>query len=80
MPDSCLDPKEDLVIEKLDAHGVRWGKKYVGGGVHFDNWLAQYKEVYGEANVEIEGIAAPESSCYRQGGEKLFRVWIKQEK
>ena len=31
--------KEDLVLEKVDEHGERWVKKYVGGGSHFFNWL-----------------------------------------
>lgn len=76
----CIDPKEDLVIEKLDERGVRWVKKYVGGGVHFENWLAQYREVYGDVNVAVEAIAAPEASCYGQGGERLFRIWVKEKK
>ncbi len=80
MPELCIDPKEDAIMEKLDEHGVRWVKKYVGGGVHFDNWLAQYKEIYGESNVEVEEIVAPDSSCYAVGGEKLFRIWVKEKK
>lgn len=80
MPEPCIDPNEDSINEKLDAHGVRWVKVYVGGGVHFVNWLGQYKEVYGEANVESEEIVAPDSSCYGQSGERLFRIWVKQEK
>jgi hypothetical protein len=80
MPDVCVDPKEEAVTERFDGVGVRWVKVYVGGGLHFANWLAQYREVYGAGNVEVEEIAAPVSSCYGQGGEKLFRIWVKQEK
>ncbi len=80
MPEPCIDPKEDSIIEKIDEHGERWVKKYVGGGAHFVNWLAQYAEVYGEGNVAVEEIVAPDSSCYGQGGEKLFRIWVKKEK
>ncbi len=29
--------QEELVSEKLDEHGERWVKKYVGGGEHFVN-------------------------------------------
>jgi hypothetical protein len=42
--------------------------------------LEQYREVYGEGNVEVEEIVAPDSSCYTVSGEKLFRIWVKQEK
>jgi hypothetical protein len=80
MPDVCIDPKEASVTERCDGVGARWVKVYVGGGVHFNNWLAQYKEIYGDTNVETEEIAAPKSSCYAQGKEKLFRIWVKQEK
>ncbi|HZK52773.1 MAG TPA: hypothetical protein VFC84_01015, partial [Desulfosporosinus sp.] len=48
--------QEDSVLEKVDEHGERWVKKYVGGGAHFVNWLEQYREVYGEKYVEIEEI------------------------
>jgi hypothetical protein len=79
MPDVCIDPKEEAVTERFDGAGVRWVKVYVGGGLHFANWLAQYKEVYGDTNLEAEEIATPESSCYAQGKEKLFRIWVKQK-
>ena len=77
MPEPCIDPNEDSVQERLDANGTRWAKKYVGNGAHMNNWLLQYCEVFGENNVLIEEIAAPKSSCYGQGGEKLFRIWVK---
>lgn len=80
MPDVCVDPKEQSVTERFDKVGVRWVKVYVGGGVHFVNWLDQYKEVYGAKNVEVEEIVALKASCYGQGGERLFRIWVKQEK
>jgi hypothetical protein len=37
MPKKCIDPKEESILEKTDANGVRWVKKYVGGGAHFEN-------------------------------------------
>jgi hypothetical protein len=40
-----------LVSEKVDEHGERWVKKYIGGGAHFFNWLEQYREVYGEKDA-----------------------------
>jgi hypothetical protein len=79
LPETCIDPHEDSVLEKLDTNGERWLKKYVGGGAHFDNWLLQYREIFGEENVLVEEIAAPKSSCYGQGGEKLFRIWVKEK-
>jgi hypothetical protein len=78
MPDACVDPEEASVTERFDEGGVRWVKVYVGGGVHFVNWLAQYTEIYGDENVEAEEIAALESSCYGQSGEKLFRIWVRE--
>jgi hypothetical protein len=80
MPDICVDPKEESVTERFDGVGVRWVKVYVGGGLHFTNWLEQYKEVYGDGNVAVEEIAAPISSCYAQGKETLFRIWVKEKK
>ena len=80
MSEPCVDPTEELVIEKLDEHGERWVKKYVGGGLHFANWLEQYKEIYGEKNVTVEEIVTPDFSCYTQGEEKLFRIWVKENK
>jgi hypothetical protein len=44
-----------------------------------NNWLLQFGEVYGENNVMLEEISPPKSSCYGQGGEKLFRIWVKEK-
>ena len=77
MSDVCVDPKEGSVTERFDGTGVRWVKVYVGGGLHYANWLEQYQEVYGQDNVEAEEIVAQEFSCYAQGKEKLFRIWVK---
>jgi hypothetical protein len=70
--------KEELVQERIDRNGERWIKKYVGGGAHFLNWLQQYREVYGEENVETEEINPKGFSCFEQGNEKIFRIWVKQ--
>jgi hypothetical protein len=69
-----------LVVERLDKDGVRRVKKYVGGGVHFDNWLEQSREGYGAENVEMEEIAVPKSSCYEKEREIIFRIWVKIKK
>ena len=72
--------QEDLVSEKVDKQGIRWVKKYVGGGAHFVNWLEQYREVYGEKAVEIEEIDSKGFSCFEIGKEKMFRIWVKEKK
>jgi hypothetical protein len=71
---------EESVSEKLDKHGEKWVKKYVGGGAHFVNWLEQYREVYGEKSVEIEEIDSMGFSCFEMGKERMFRIWVKEKK
>ena len=80
MPESCVDPREELVIEKLAENGAKWIKKYVGGGAHFVNWLAQYKEIYGKENVAVEEAATSDFSCYKDGKEKMYSIWVKEKK
>ncbi|MCW4000733.1 MAG: hypothetical protein NWE93_10875 [Candidatus Bathyarchaeota archaeon] len=77
MPESVFTPAKSWF---LNAHGERWVKKYVGGGAHFVNWLEQYKEIYGEVTVEVEEVAASDFSCYKKGKEKMFRIWVKEER
>ena len=43
--------EEELVQERIDEEGNRWRKVYFGGGEHFENWLAQCREL-GEVLVE----------------------------
>lgn len=72
--------REELVRERIDENGERWTKKYVGGGAHFLNWLGQYKEVYGEKNVEIEEIDSAGFCCFEKGNEKMYRIWVREKK
>lgn len=72
--------QEDLVREKIDKNGVKWTKKYVGGGGHFLNWLEQYREVYGEENVEIEEIDSKGFECFEKSSEKMFRIWVRERR
>lgn len=72
--------REELVRERIDKNGEKWKKKYVCGGAHFLNWLEQYKEVYGEKNVETEEIASTGFSCFEKGNEKMYRIWVKERK
>lgn len=71
---------EETVTECIDKNGQRWTKKYVGGGAHFENWLQQYREVYGEENVQIEETDSTGFSCYQKGNEKMYRIWVKENK
>jgi len=70
--------REEMVKERIDRNGEKWTKKCVGGGAHFVNWLEQYKEVYGEKNVEIEEIDSRGFSCFEKGNEKMYRIWVKE--
>ena len=75
-----LFAREDSVRERIDEKGDKWTKKYFGGGAHFLNWLEQYKEVYGEENVEIEEIDSKGFGCFEKGNEKMYRIWVKEKK
>jgi len=66
--------EEELVKEKIDAEGNRWRKAYFGGGEHFENWLAQCREL---GEVMVEEIDSTGYKCFEEGGEKLCRIWIK---
>ena len=72
--------QEELVKEKVDAEGNTWKKVYWGGGAHFKNWLEQAQELADamESEIEVEEIEAAGLTCYEQGGEKLYRIWIKE--
>jgi hypothetical protein len=72
-----LFAQEESIRERIDEKGAKWTKKYFGGGAHFLNWLEQYKEVYGEKNVEIEEIDSRGFSCFEKGNEKMYRIWVK---
>jgi hypothetical protein len=66
--------EEELVKEKIDAEGNRWRKAYFGGGEHFQNWLAQCREL---GEVMVEEVDSTGYKCFEEGGEKLYRIWIK---
>ncbi len=72
--------EEDKVRDKVDAQGNRWRKVYFGGGGHFENWLEQTVELCGKKNVEVEEVDIPGLSCFSEGGEKMYRIWVKQQK
>ncbi|TRZ54149.1 MAG: hypothetical protein D4S01_00035 [Dehalococcoidia bacterium] len=67
--------QEELVRERIDERGNRWRKVYFGGGEHFRNWLEQCREL---GEVEVEEIDSKGFKCFEEGGEKLYRIWMKE--
>jgi hypothetical protein len=68
--------REELVREKVDGEGNRWRKVYFGGGAHFRNWLEQCREL---GEVEVEEVDSRGFKCFEESGEKLYRIWMKEE-
>ena len=68
--------EEELVKERVDEEGSRWTKIYFGGGQHFQNWLEQSKEL---GEVMIEEVDSTGYKCFEEGGEKLYRIWMKMD-
>ena len=46
---------------------LRWGE-------HFRNWLEQCREL---GEVEVEEVDTKGFKCFEEGGEKLYRIWMK---
>jgi len=68
--------EEELVQQRVDAKGDRWRKVYFGGGEHFRNWLTQCKEL---GEVMVEEVDSTGYTCFEEGGEKLYRIWMKTD-
>lgn len=68
--------EEEAVREKVDDKGNKWKKAYFGGGAHFRNWLEQYQELGFE--IEVEEIDPTGFKCFELGGEKVYRIWVKE--
>ena len=68
--------QEEMVKEKVDAQGNKWRKVYFGGGAHFRNWLEQCREL---GEVEVEEVDSKGFKCFEEAGEKMYRIWMKQE-
>jgi len=66
--------EEDLVKERIDEEGNKWEKVYFGGGQHFKNWLEQCEEL---GEVIVEEVDSTGYKCFEDGGEKLYRIWMK---
>ena len=71
--------EENEVQESVDAEGNTWRKVYFGGGAHFQNWLDQVRELRGEENVEVEEVDSRGFQCFEEGGEKLYRIWVREK-
>jgi len=71
--------EEERIQHSVDTEGNRWTKAYFGGGAHFRNWLSQIVEIKGERNVKVEEVDSSGFQCYEQGGEKLYRVWVREK-
>jgi hypothetical protein len=68
--------EEGLVQERIDQSGNKWRKIYFGGGQHCRNWLEQFKEF---REVQVEEVDPRGFKCFEEGGEKLYRVWLKMD-
>ena len=68
--------EQDLVQERTDKEGNRWRKVYFGGGEHFEHWLAQCREL---GEVMVEEVDSTGYKCFEEGGEKLYRIWMKTD-
>lgn len=67
--------QEELIRERIDEKGNKWRKVYFGGGAHFRNWLEQCREL---GEVEVEEVDSTGFKCFEEGGEKLYRIWLKE--
>lgn len=76
---ACSMQEENQVVEKTDEHGNVWKKAYFGSGSHFNHWLEQFIEIYGEENIEVEEYSKSELSCFGEGADVLKRIWVKQK-
>ncbi len=70
--------EEEEVRERIDDQGNTWEKVYFGGGSHFRSWLDQCLELSGTDNVEVEEVDSSGFQCFRESGEKMYRIWVKR--
>ena len=69
---------EEKVRHREDPDGTRWVKVYFGGGEHLRNWLEQCREIAGDDNVRTERVDQEGLACFADGGECLYRIWVRQ--
>jgi len=68
--------EEELAQERTDKEGNTWKKAYFGGGEHFRNWLAQWREL---GEVMAEEVDSTGYECFKEGGEKSYMIWVKTD-
>jgi hypothetical protein len=71
--------EEETIREWIDEDGNKWTKVYFGGGAHLRNWLSQFVELKGEENVQVEEIDSRGFQCFEESGEKMCRIWMKEQ-
>ncbi len=76
---ACSIQQENKVVKKKDAQGNIWEKAYFGSGSHFNHWLEQFIEIYGEENIDVEEYRQSELSCFGDGSDILKRIWVKRK-
>ena len=69
---------EESIREKTDSNGNTWSKVYFGSGAHFQNWLAQVLEVFGDKNVEVEPVDFTGLKCFEESEDTAYRIWVKK--
>jgi hypothetical protein len=72
--------EEEKIRTRIDEHGITWRKIYFGSGPHLQNWLDQTIELFGQENVHTEEVDMPGLSCFKDGQDKLYRIWAKETK
>ncbi len=70
--------EEEDIRQRVDEAGISWVKVYSGSGAHFRNWLDQVIELKGEENVKVEEAEPEGLQCYKESGEKMYRIWVKE--
>lgn len=66
----------DRIHKRVDENGDTWRKVYIGGGIHCQNWIDQFKEL---GEIEVEEVDPKGFRCFEETGEKLFRIWLKMD-
>jgi hypothetical protein len=71
--------EEESIQQKTDSDGKKWHKAYFGSGAHYLGWLEQFQEVYGRDRIMVEEADASVLQCYHDSGEKMYRIWVRDE-
>ncbi len=77
-PLSAWMDRENACRTRQGSDGNTWIKVYFGSGAHFRNWHAQYVEIYGEENIEVEPVDMKGRACFGEGDHTAYRIWARQ--